>query len=551
MERGDVVAKCNALKTSWSARNARFKEWYRLIEMVDDLKQEKMESFVSNDPQSCFKLLRHMLDQKVPHRVPQELLTNENQQAASQLSTMFERMWWDVEQRYKRTGREGWGWDFIGYLLATGWYSVFATMSLDGTQAIAEIWNPSEVYPLWGDELVECAHITRLSPSAARRMIARNKWSLEESELKSGPELNDLWWLDENNAVHNAVVIGKALVKADTVETRFTRIPIHTGPAGGLPDTGSISGGRDTYQKEIGQSVVATNENVYRYWNKWWTFNMQHLRDIVQARIVEKNRSGKPIVKPEQVFTRGAIFRMTPDEDVYFLSPPPMPVELRTTMLDMEAMMQRGGPAWSMFGSIQGQMTAYVMSQISASTDQVAKPYHRAIMDCMTGIDNFWLEQIVKFRHSPHGMKLPQDLPPEFYLEANYEIRIPGDIIQRATVGRMLNPNFELSYNRVIEEVFPEVKNPMQEKAMLRAEEAARNPVHAVIAFVVAAREEADLLRKSGNTRAAQLYEAAAQRAEAQITGTQVEEEARNNAIGNRTEALPPEGTTSAPAPVV
>lgn len=526
------------------------KEWYRLIEMVDDLKQEKMESFISNDPQSNFKLLRHMLDQKIPHRVPQELLTNENQNSASQVALIFERMWWDVGERYRRTGREGWGWDFVGYLLATGWYSVFATMAQDGKMAIAEIWNPSEVYPMWDDDLIECAHVKKLSAESARRMALRSQWKIEDSELKSGPELNDYWWLDENGSVWNAIVLGKTMVKPPTQE-RFTRIPIFVGPAGGLPDTGTISGSRDSYQKEVGQSVVATNENVYKYWNKWWTFNMQHLRDVVQARIIEKNRSGKPIVKPEDVFRRGAIFRMTPEDDVYFLQPPPLPVELRTTMLDMEAMLQRGGPAWSMFGSVQGQMTAYVMSQIAASTDQVAKPFHRAIVNCLTDIDNLWLGQMVQHHYSPHEMKLPVDMDPMFRMSADYEIRIPGDLIQRATVARMLDPDFRLPYGRVLEEVFPEVKNPMQEKARVRADEAERHPIHSIIALALSLRTEADMLRKAGNTRAAQMYEAAATRAEAELGIQGQPPPATSNTIGNRTEAIPPEGTTQAPAPIV
>jgi len=547
MDASNTRKRCNELKQYWSVRDRRFKEWYKLITMVDELKQKGMESFVSNDPLSSFNLLRHMLAQKVPHRPPQEQLTVENDSAAAQLSSSFELIWESIEANYRRRGREGWVWDLVGFILATGWYSVFAAIPPDGKRVIAEVWNPATVYPVWDDDMVECAHIDTLSKDAAARMALRNAWSFDSKRGSSEQTLYDYWRQDELGKIHNTVLIGDQLVKPETPEVRFDRIPIFVSPVGGLPDMGRITGEKHTWKGQVGMSSVSTNEQVYKSWNKWWTFNMQMLRDTVQARLIEKNRSGKPIVKPEDLDRRGAIFRMTPDEDVYFLQPPALPVEMRTTMLDMEAMMQRGGPAWTMFGSVQGQMTAYVMSQIAASTEQSAKPFHRGIIHCLTDVDNFLLGMMKKHNYKPFDTELPKNLPPEMTLSAEYELRIPGDLIQRATVARMLNPNFEFSYSRVVEDVFPEIKNPIRERAKVRADEAERHPVHAVIALINSLKKEAEELRKSGDKRAATLYDKAAEKAEALLEVQEPTGLTGRGVIGNRTEAIPPEGTREAP----
>jgi len=546
METRDIIARCDGLKTYWAPRNKRFKDWYKLIRMEDELAQDKMESFVGNDPQASFKLMRHMLTQKIPHRVPQELLTEENSAQAALLSEVFEAAWSDIFTRYRMCGKQGWLADLAGLILATGWYSVFAV--LDGNRAIAEIWNPAAVFPMWDDELVECARIVTLPAPAARRMAARNSWPVELSRITSSVVLYDYWRLDDGGNVLNSIALNRESVKPETVE-HFRRIPIFISPVGGLPDTGIIMENDKNWIGEMGTSVVATNEHLYKYWNKWWTYVMQTIRDTVQARLIEKNRTGKPIVKPEEIYKRGTILRMTPEEDVGFLQPPALPVELRTTALDMESMMQRGGPAWAMFGGISGQVTSYVMSQISASVDQIIRPFHDGIVDCMTDIDNFWLGQMKSSNAGMYGKKLPPALDPSFVMSAEYEIRIPGDLIQRATVARMLDPQFSLSNDRVMSELFPEVKDSIRERARIRADAAERNPIHSVITLIRGLRKEAELLRNEGNRLDAELYEKAATTLIAQLAPQQQEEV--NATIGNRTEAVPPEGTTSAPAPIV
>ncbi len=517
MKSQEIVSRCNNLKSFWSRRDNKFKKWYEQIEMVDTLAQKDMESFVGNDPRTAYNLILGLLDQKITHRFPPGELSLEEIAPANELSKTFDIAWEDIYARRRRMGRY-WLRDLIGYMLSTGWYSVFSIITQDGSRCIAEIWHPATVYQNWDDELVECAHIFQANEIQIRRLAARNGWDIDITPGGYGKyTIYDYWWLEDIGEVYNAISVNNNVVKDATRELRFDRIPIFTAPVGGLPDTGELAQGSDRWKEEIGQSVIATNENIYNYWNKWWTFSMQLLRDTAQARTYERSPSDKRIITPETWYRRGAHYKLGPQDEIGFITPPPIPVELRSAQLDMEAMMQRGGPSWAMFGSPQQAMSSYVMSQIAASTNQLAKPYHRGIVDCLTDIDNFWLDLMRKHNYKPYGRGLPEGIPKDIKITADYELRIPGDLIQRVTTARVANPDFELSDEKIMEDLFPEIKNPAEEIAKIQANKARKHPIHAAITLIESFREEARLLRNVGNTEAAELYEKAADAVEASI----------------------------------
>ncbi|KKM62605.1 hypothetical protein LCGC14_1520040, partial [marine sediment metagenome] len=369
MDSRSMVIRCTDLMRFWLPRNEKFREWYALIQMIDDLAQPNMESFVGNDPRAAYNLVLHMLDTKIPHRVHPDFLDRSMIADAADVSNFFEKkVWTDIQDRYRRRGRQGWNRDLIGFMLATGWYSVFAMISNDGTRAIAEIWNPATVFQNWDFDLFELAHVWKASAPEINGMARRARWEI--GHVRAGGTVYDYWYLDDGGGVHNTTMIGNTLVKPDTWEMKFDQIPVFTSPVGGLPDTGYLirkGADQNTWKADIGQASIATNANIYKQWNKWWTYSLQLLRDTAQPRWKEKSASGKQIIKPEDVFKRGAIFRMGQNDDIEPIQMPAIPVEIRASQLDMEAMLQRGGPSWAMFGNIQQQLTTYVMSQISSA----------------------------------------------------------------------------------------------------------------------------------------------------------------------------------------
>ena len=64
MDASKTLARCNELKRFWMPRDAKMKIWYKLIQMVDELAQTNMESFVGNDPRASFNILFGILNQR-------------------------------------------------------------------------------------------------------------------------------------------------------------------------------------------------------------------------------------------------------------------------------------------------------------------------------------------------------------------------------------------------------------------------------------------------------------------------------------------------------
>ena len=564
-----VITRSKELKAFWSSRDSAMKRWYRLIEMVDELKTEKMESFVGNDPRSLFNLVLHLLDTDIPHRIKDyDSVDPEVTTAVASVSRFFRTAWKDVHNNFRKTNpRQSMQRTSLGFMLATGWYAEFATVTDDGSRCYAEPWNPIDVYPMWDATLglSEVAHIYQVASSQATNMAKRNGWNLGgnyaqwRASVGRNVTIFDYWWVEISDtfpfgkAIWNAIVIDAVLVKFE--RTRFKRMPIYVAPVGGLPDMGSLTEGAiPTYSKtlslqtqeapgerwkaELGQGIVATNEHIYRTWNKWWSFSLQLLRDTAQPRIFERSRSGKAIVKPEDVFRRGAIFRGGPDDSVDFIGTPPIPLELRSTQLDLEAMMQRGGVSWAMYGSVQGQLTAYVMSQIAASANQVMKPFHQAFINKYEDEDNDILADIKERGAKPYGWSYPDALPDNIYVSADYDVEIPGDLVQRATTARMLDPDFTLSYTYVLRKLFPDIEDSMQERAQSRADVAERHPSNALIALIQYYRRQAAWLDKTGDRETARLYNTVADATMAMLTAEQAREEQPRVARG-RPETVP------------
>ena len=569
-----VVNRGNELRTFWEPRNTKMQSWYRLIQMIDELKTEKMESFVGNDPRSLYNLVLHMLDVPIPHRVEQEDLTDiELSNAIASVGKFFNTAWSDVSNSFRRSNpRQSLNRTRLGFLLATGWYSEFSIVSDSGERCLLDVWNPAETFPMWDGDigLSEVAHIFKIGVGHARGLAARNGWSNLVNGTRFRPtggrhlDVYDYWWMEVmdtfpfTHIVWNAIVVDGILVKFD--QTRFKKMPIYTAPVGGLPDMGALTEGMgvatyqstyklqsaphtdtDRWKAELGQSIVATNENIYRTWNKWWTFALQLMRDTAQPRVFERSRSGKAIVRPEDIFRRGAIFRGGPDDSVDYLSPPPMPLELRSTQLDLEAMMQRGGVSWAMFGSMQGQVTAFVMSQIAASANQIMRPFHQAFINLNEDEDNDWLQDIRDRGVKPYGFTWPEIIPEHSRVSADYDIEIPGDLVQRATTARMLDPDFRLSYTYVVKKLFPDIKDPLRERAMVRSDQAEMHPSNAVIALVQYYRRQANYLEGIGDSESAKLYELAAESTLAQMAGPEAEQPLPGGPrqIGNRIENVP------------
>ena len=504
----NINARCSELVKFWSLRNTMFKRWYDVITLKDVLAQEGMESFVSNDPRTFYNLALSLLDPgNIPHTIPTIGLTTQQISATSLLERLVGKTWRDLGTKNRRRGRPKPITEIVRLLLATGWYSVLAIADPE-VGLTAEVWNPVEVYPNWTDDgMVECAHVYKITAEAANAKCEKNGWGKPSAGFKGQYiEVKD-YWLLEGGVVSNAVLMGTIIPKPLTA-TPFEYIPIFVAPIGGLPDRGAITGNED-WKKDIGQSIVAANMQVYENYNKQLTFLQQLMRDTATPRWFEQSTGEDVILKKEDMFKRGAIFRGGPEDRVAPLPTPPIPVELQSTLFHIQNMIQRGSLPWQLYGQLQETVSTYLLTQVASAAKQMLRAFHEGVVDVLTDVDNFWIEETVKQNIQPGGFQIPQNLPEDTFMTAAYDIQIPGDLVLRATVARMLSPGFELSATTAMDLLFPEIANPQEEYNRVIADKAEKHPVAVAIQLAQSFRDAARQLQEDGQGELAALYQTA------------------------------------------
>lgn len=539
MKAPEIQQKCVKLRQLWSKRKTKFEEWLDLALSTDSYEQEEMETIVANEPRTLFNMSRHLLiPRPMVHRIPTEHLEMAEAIDTASVERHINHNWKVNNERYRKRGKQSWFDEFVSLLLITGWYSVFMLVTDEG--AFAEVWHPATFYPLFGDEgLVEGAQIVQLTAAEANRMAAQKGWPLTR-KLVGSATLYNYWTLDDAGDVVNAIALSNDVVKDETKHPAFEGvIPILCSPVGGLPDYGAIKGG-DAWREYVGQSIFATNERVYDDYNRLSSFLMQLVRDTAQSRWVEKSR-GEGVLNETNIFKRGGIYKIAPDEDIYALPVPTIPVEIKGAQYSMEGQMQRGGISHMIFGSITQEVSGFTLQQIAQAAQQILFPFFSAVNTVVTDIDNFWMRQERKHDIHLNGFKYPTDLPEDIEFEAAYRINIPGDLVQRATTARMMSPELEFSPETTMDLLFPEVTDPIKELNKASARRSLRHPVALSLELIRGLEMQADLLLKIGDVKGAKLYQRAAANVRSQTLGAPTGEPAPEAAPpGVRPEVVPP-----------
>lgn len=515
-----VTARCRELRSKWATRARKMQDWYEVLELKNELEQKGMESVTSNDPRTGFNLGRHLLvTMIIAHKISSEELLAEEIPGASYLESFNTRRWQEHEHKYRAGGKQGWMWDLVSWLMASGWYAVFSMV--EEGRIWSEVWSPADVFPNFGDgELIEVAHIYSLTALAANRKAKKMGWTLRQP-FTGTTTLYDYWGFDSDGDVVNSIVLGTEFVKApqkDPALTKVGRLPVFCSPAGGLPDMGSIKRGAD-WQNHFGESVVATNEDLTKNYNRMLSFIQQTARNAAQPRYLELSSGDTPIATDEQMNKWGPVFHGAPGESLTPIIPPAIPVELRQGMFDYQNMLQRGLFPSAVFGNIQQTMSYLAMANVASAALQILTPYQEAIKGLLTDIDNYWYAMIKENAFRPYKFEMPENLPDDLEFDVRADIEIPGYLIQRATVARMLDPEFQLQTTTVMERLFPEIKDAIREQAGVRKDRALMHPKAIMVDQIMAYRGQARLLEEAGDVDSARLYEKLADSLEAELVG--------------------------------
>jgi len=157
------------------------------------------------------------------------------------------------------------------------------------------------------------------------------------------------------------------------------------------------------------------------------------------------------------------------------------------------------------------------MANVASSALQQLTPYQEGLEGVLTDVDNFWYNMIKVNNFRPHKFEVPDNIPEEFRFKVTSEIQIPGYMVQRATIARMLNPNFRLPQRWIMDRMFPEIQDALRTQAQVREEEALQHPKAIMVDSIIAYREYARRLREAGDLPSAKLYEKLAASIEAEL----------------------------------
>ncbi len=275
---------------------------------------------------------------------------------------------------------------------------------------------------------------------------------------------------------------------------------------------------------------------MYKQQNRIITFMQQILRDTAQPKYWEKSRGGR-ILTPEALEKRGAIFSLGEGDDVGTIQMPGIPVELTSLIGSYGQMIQRGALPNALSGEVQN-IPLGLMSQVAAAAVQTLSLYHKTISSLLTDIDNTWVEGITEGVFEGGNLTIPQDLPKgAVKFDIQYPISIPGDLIQRATVTRMIAPGARISNDTALDLFFPEILDPVQESAKAMADDARANPIFGQLSLISALREEAKLLHQTGNSEYADLLDRAGEMLLEQLMAT-----SQQPTNGSAPAGIPPAG---------
>lgn len=503
-----------ALVDTWRGRNRKMLDWYRTIRLDNYLARPNLESFISNEPKAAYNLAVQILStSSIPMVIDKEGLDTTQASRVLRLESMTRKIWHVVDRQNKYAGHKSWMREFVSMMLYSGWYSVFS--GVDDDSAWATIWNPYEVYPRWDDEmgLVECAHIYWTTAGQYDEKAKKRNWDFETGRHPSEAiQIIDYWQLNNDFQVSNTVLAGDRPVHVNEIFPEFGgKIPISIAPVGGMPDRGSLPGNDNgRWTERIGESIVAANEDVLRNFNRQMTYIQQMIRDTANPRWFERT-SGDPILNSDEIFKRGAIFRGGLNDSIEALQVGAVPVEASTITRDTQDMLAAASFSKTASGVVNQPISAMMMSQIIQTSQHVLGPFIEGIQDCLNSINEGWYHQMKDNKLHPFDFSINWgQIPNDLLFDIQVHPRIPGDLVNRATVGRMLNPTFEISHDQIRTFLYPEIADPLRESARLRSDRALRHPVSDDIALIEAYSEQAEALIAVGDTAAASRYLTAA-----------------------------------------
>lgn len=528
-----VVGRVNTLASRWQGRELAVRKWYNLLRLENDLYQKNMESVISNDPRTGFNMALYLLTPKVSkYTVDTEGFTEE-QITDSGLVEDYADNQLRIAVRQTRASLHGSTYRrILSLMLATGWYSIMSYPTPEGW--VIQVWNPMSVYPEYNADgrLIELGRAYTVTADEANRKVVAEGWISPSRPFTGDQRVSNHWQLRDTPygvvATHE-VAIGTHLAKPEQ-STPFSYIPVFVAPVGGLPDDGSIMHGTTgdsviNWRAEVGQGILAAVADIQKNYDKTLTYMQQLLRDTSNPRYYANLRGST--INQDDWYKRGAFFELEEGEFIKAVEQLAVPPEIRSHLFDIRTMMQRGGFNDAAFGA--ANISAFAMSQVVNASKQTLEPFQNGLQDGLSslatrniGFMRYW-NDIGGGQLTLDGKPFPR-LPQQLELNFKYQVIIPGDFMSRANSARVLNPAFRLSFQTLVDNLFPEIKDSLEEMRRLGTEDAVQSPEFKAVQQIQEMLQAAQEARQLGDTEFATRLEKMAQLIEARITQPQLQQ---------------------------
>ena len=506
------------LKRFWHHRNQKCKEWYEILIMIDKLAAKKMESYVSNEPQTFFNMAHYLLTKgELSHDTPLENESALELDRRAKVGRGCQYMWnlIDTDRRY---GGNASFVDELGfYLLVLGWYSTVASFDKETGALRVQLWSPVETYPSYANNrLVSCVRSYKITEEEAVLKAEENRWNYTARGSALGDVILDDYFHQDSDGLHNMILIdGRAVTGwVDRPEMK-----LFVAPVGGFPDKGSLTPGKRSWKSLAGRGIFEVNASVSNHFNKWKSIMSQILRDT--ANPITQEFSANPVATPEQLRERGGLFHYAPGEKgLERLPPAAIPIELQAQLIEIRREAQKGSFSDAVYGMVEGQ-PGYALSLLaSSSANQILYPYMDAKHFVIAENDKFWLSKL-KSSGRVFAIKgklieklKPTDIPEDVDIKVESDVATQKDWLERGTIAGLLRQDVDNA--TILTEIYG-FSDPQAIKRRKGLDRMLDHPMSQMVEMIAGYYVHADYLERRGDRRQADLFRKAAQALEAQM----------------------------------
>lgn len=515
-----LVLSISKTKNYWYQRNIRFKEWYEILILIDNLASKGMETYVSNEPETFYNMAHYLLTKgDISHTTPVENESAIELDRRARVHRGCEYLWKTIDRDRQLAGGQPFIDELSFFMLVLGWYSMVSQFQQDTGLLKTQIWNPYDVYPEYSNNRMStCIHSYKIPETEAILKAEENRWDYTARGTPTGDVTLDDCFYQDSNGLYNIVLIDS---KDVTGWQSRPNMQLLVAPIGGFPDRGSLTPGKgkSDWRKLVGRGIFEVNDVVGTSINKWKSQVSQMLRDTGNP--ITQEFSASPQATPEQLRERGGLFHYAPGEQGLQRVPPPtMPRELTESLLDSRRERQKGSFSDAVYGMVEGT-PGYALSLLaSSSANQILYPYMDGKHFVIAEADRFWLSRL---KESKKTFKIkgkfieelaPADIPEEVSIEVESKVATPKDWMERGTIGNMLDKHLDEA--TIITEIYG-LSDPQAIKRRKSLDRMLEHPMSQMVEMIAGYYAHADYLDKRGDRRQAGLFRRAAQAMELQL----------------------------------